>query len=242
MKYLDFFDNNRSFYDNFFHLTMKEGLIYSLDYDIFINKLERLLEKYDIDSNIDKSEEYVKLYIKIEKPKHKLFNKTLINLINNCGYFVSKLIDINNENSIKSILESKNNEFLFFFQKRFDVPKNIKGKLYHSTTKYYYDKIKRTGLSPKTQKMISNDLDRIYLTSNLSESIDFCTQKRFFYKKKYLNNNLFNMDIYKWVILEIYIFSIPDIKLYEDPKMDNSYYTYDFIPFYSMKIKKNITF
>ena len=50
------------------------------------------------------------------------------------------------------------------------------------------------------------------------------------------------MDINKWVVLEIDITSIPDIKLYEDPKMFNSYYTYDFIPSYAIRIKQRINF
>lgn len=242
IKEFNFFNKDSSLYNNFFHLKMKEGLIYSLDYDIFNNKLENLLKKYNVKFNIKIANEYVSLYIKLEKLNHKNFNKLIIDLINNCGYFISKLIDINSGKNIKSILESENEEFLFFFQKRFDIPKDLKGNLYHSTTEHYYNKIKGTGLSPKTQKMISNDLDRIYLSDNLEESIDFCTQKRFFYKQKYRNNNLFNMDINKWVVLEIDIFSIPDIKLYVDPKMDNSYYTYDFIPFYSIKIIKKLNF
>jgi hypothetical protein len=242
IKKFNFFNENSSYFDKFFHLTMKEGLIISVDYNFFIEKLENILKKEIKQYNIKQIEEYIELYIDLTNVNHKNFDKQLYELINTTGYFKSKILDIKEDKDIKSILDSNNNEFIVYFQKRFDIPKKVSGNLYHSTTKQYYEKIKRTALSPKTQKMISDDLDRIYLTDNLAEAIDFCTQKRFFYKKKYNNIDLFNMNIDKWVVLEIDIFSIPDIKLYEDPKMDNSYYTYDVIPFYAMKIEREINF
>lgn len=242
IKNFNFFNDDASYFDKFFNLSMKEGLIHSIDYNLFIEKLKNILNTQNINYNIKDTDEYVELHINLKDVNHKKFNNLLYSLLNNAGYFISKLIDIKQDKEIKSILISKNDEFLIYFQKRFDIPKKISGNLYHSTTKHYYEKIKRTGLSPKTQKMISNDLDRIYLTDNLAEALDFCTQKRFFYKKKYKDTPLFDMNINDWVVLEIDIFSIPDIKIYEDPKMENSYYTYDFIPFYAIKIKKELNF
>ena len=243
IRNFNFFNDAASYFDKFFHLSMKEGLIISVEYEFFIDKLEKLLDNYDnITFKILQKNEYVELYINLKNINRKNFDKRLHEIINTTGYFKSRIIDMKNNEEIKSILISKNDDFLIYFQKRFDIPKKITGNLYHATTKYYYEKIKRTGLSPKTQKMISEDLDRIYLTDNLAEALDFCTQKRFFYKKKYNNIDLFNMNIDDWVILEIDIYSIPDIKLYEDPKMENSYYTYDFIPFYAIKIKREIKF
>lgn len=197
----NFFNNDASYFDKFFHLNMKEGLIVSVEYNFFIDRLKKLLDNYNnINFRITQKEEYIELYINLENINHKKIDKQLYEIIHNTGYFIYKLIDIKEDKEIKSILISKNDEFIFYFQKRFDIPKKISGNLYHSTTKYYYDKIKKTGLSPKTQKMISNDLDRVYLTDNLAESLDFCTQKRFFYNKKYKNIDLFNMNIDDWVI------------------------------------------
>jgi hypothetical protein len=242
IKKYKFFNEDSSLYDKFYSLSIKEGLIHSVDYDFFIEKLNNLLNQYDVEFNIQQKDEYVELYVNLKNIIHKDFDKKIQELLNNCGYFTSNLIDTQIDNKIKSILISKNDEFIYFFQKRFDVPKDTPKILLHSTTKYYYEKIKRTGLSPKSQKMISDDLDRLYLTDNLAEALDFCTQKRFFYKGKYKDMKLFDMNIDSWVVLEIDIYSIPDIKLYEDPKMSNSYYTYDFIPFYAIKVKKEIDF
>jgi hypothetical protein len=222
---------------------MKEGLIISVEYDFFIDKLKKFLNNYNnIIFNIIQKDEYVELYINLKDNNHKIFDKKIYEIINTTGYFISNLIDIKNDIKIKNILNSKNDEFLIYFQKRFDIPKETKKRLFHSTTKQYYEKIKRTGLTTKTQKIISDDLERLYLTDNLTEAIDFCTQKRFFYKNKYRNIIKFDMNIDEWVILEIDIFSIPDIKLYKDEKMSNSYYTYDFIPFYAIKIEREINF
>jgi len=239
LKKFKFFNKDTDDFHNLLHLTMKEGLIVSVDYDMFISKLKKLLNKYKYNYKIEHDDNVIKLVININDNK-KNFNKELTSLLNNTGYFISGIID--NQIKIKSVLLSKNKKFEMFFNKRFDVPKNVSDILYHATTNHYYQKIKKSALSPKTQKMISNDLDRIYLTDNLAEALDFCTQKRFFIKNKYKNITLFNMDINNWVVLAIDIKSIPDIKLYIDPKMDHSYYTYDVIPSYAIRIEKEVNF
>lgn len=241
-KFEEFFNEDASLFDKFFNWKMKEGLIISIDYDMFKDKLSDLLNKYDVVYTISNTNEFVKLNVNLKYTNHKIFSKKIQELLNIAGYFIANLIDIKIDDKIDSILDSKNSEFIYFFQKRFDVPQNTPERLFHATTIHYYEKIKRTGIEAKTQKMISNDIERVYLTDNLVEAMDFCTQKRFFYKKKNSKIELFNMNIDKWVILEIDIYSIPDIKLYKDEKMDNSYYTYDFIPFYAFKVVKEINF
>jgi hypothetical protein len=241
IKY-EFFNYKASFFDKLFYWKIKEGLIQSVDYDIFSDKLKKLIDNYNTDYNIEQKDEYITLLINLENIDHKHFNNRLTEFINNTGYFKSVIIDIKDSIKVESILNSKNDKFLFYFQKKFDIPQNTPERLYHATTSYYYEKIKRTGLTTKSQKMISDDLERIYLTDDLSTATEFCTQKRIFYKTKYKNVDLFNMNIDKWVVLEIDIYSIPDIKLYKDEKMSYSYYTYDFIPFYSIKLIKEIDF
>ncbi|MCK9417121.1 hypothetical protein M0Q97_10735 [Candidatus Dojkabacteria bacterium] len=242
IKDFKFFNEDANCFDKFFHLTMKEGLIRSVEYDIFSEKLKNTLDNFECEYDIKTTDKYVKLIIDVQNINKKHFEKQLSDIVNNMGYFESKIIDFDNFNEIKSLSFSKNKKFLIFFQKRFDVPQNTPDRLYHATTKHYYEKIKKTGLTTKSQKMISNDLDRLYLTDNLAEALDFCTQKRFFYKQKYNKIKKFDMNIDDWVILEIDISSIPDIKLYKDEKMDNSYYTYDFIPWYAVKIFEEINF
>jgi hypothetical protein len=237
----EFFNKEADMFTNLFHMKMKEGLIQSVDYDFFINKLDLLLKKYDLIYEIDKMKEYVSLSIDISNVNRKQFDKNLKSLLSNTGYITSGMID-NDGEKIISFINSKHNIFKILYQKRFDIPKKTPNILYHATTKHYYEKIKKTGIETKHQDMVSYDIDRIYLTDDLAEALDFCTQKRFFLKNKYKNLEFFNMNINSWVILEIDISSIPDIKLYEDPKMSNSYYTYEFIPFYAMRIKQELNF
>lgn len=114
--------------------------------------------------------------------------------------------------------------------------------LYHLTLKDFYDKkIKLKGLIPKSQHMVSNDLDRLYLSSDVNDIYNFITEKRLFLKKKYKNieeQYIPNLD--NWVILKIDLSSLPIFKLYKDTKMNNSYYTYDTIPFHAIGIEKEI--
>jgi hypothetical protein len=124
IKDFKFFNDDANCFDKFFHLTMKEGLIRSVDYDIFSEKLKNTLDKFDCEYDIKTTDEYIKLIINVENINKKHFEKQLNDIVNNMGYFESKLIDVASDNEIKSILSSKNNKFLIFFQKRFDIPQN----------------------------------------------------------------------------------------------------------------------
>jgi len=235
IKEFKFFNENATPFRQFLHLKMKEGLIHSVGYVFFIDKLKALIKKYNLDHEIFQKEEYVKVSIDI---KEKFFINELISLENNTGYFKSAIIN-KDGNKIKKLSKGV---FTIFFNKRFDIPANSPDYLYHATSKHYYEKIKLTGLYPKTQKMISDDLERLYLTDNLAEALSFCTDKRFFIKDKYKKDILFDMNIDEWLILLIDIKSIQDFKLYKDTKMNNSYYTYDVIPAYAIRIEKEINF
>lgn len=118
IKKFNFFNDAASYFYKFFNLTMKEGLIISVEYEFFIDKLKKLLNSYDnINFNILQKKEYVELYINLKNINHKIFDKQLYKIINNTGYFVSKLIDIKEDKEIKSILISKNYEFILNYMK-----------------------------------------------------------------------------------------------------------------------------
>lgn len=241
IKKFNFFNDKDSLFNKLFSLKMKEGLIYSVDYNVFVQKINNFLKNYNCNYDI-KIDNFVELSININNIDRKKFNGELVELLNNLGYEKARVVDIDDDKIVKSILSSNNKNFLIFFQKRFDLINKEPKELYHSTTEYYYNKIKKKGLVTKSQNMVSDDLDRIYFTDKLAEALDFCTQKRFFYKNKYRNIDLFDMNIDKWVILEIDFKSIPDFKLRVDPKMNNSYYTYSYIPPYAIKIVKTLNF
>jgi hypothetical protein len=220
-------------------------------YDIFIEKLKKLLLKYieeDCFYLTNKNDEYIILSLVISEisksVRYKLSNE-LFSLLNSTGYFISQAVDeMGNKIDLKTLTPSKGGDVFVYFNKKFDIPMNTPDILYHVTTKKIYDeKIKRIGIVPKTQKMVSEDLDRIYLTDDINKAHDFCVEKRHFIKKKYNNKaQKYNIDVDNWVILGVDIKSINKIKIYKDTKMDNSYYTFENIPVYSIRVEKYINF
>jgi hypothetical protein len=248
LKHLKYFNNDFDLFHHLTYLSMKEGLIYSANYDIFKEKLNNLMLLY-LDNDyfyIDiKEDKYISLYFdKSDLSKKNIFNltKKITNLNNTLGYFISLAVDENGFRINSLSLKGGNNNIIFYFNKIFDIPENTPMILYHLTLKDFYDKkIKLKGLIPKSQHMVSNDLDRLYLSSDVNDIYNFITEKRLFLKKKYKNieeQYIPNLD--NWVILKIDLSSLPIFKLYKDTKMNNSYYTYDTIPFHAIGIEKEI--
>jgi hypothetical protein len=247
MKEFEFFNKHTNTFNQFLNLTMKEGLINSVSYEVFIEKLTTILLKYTSNDYFfidNKNDEYVYLNLILvglnKKEKYNLF-KEIQSFLNNSGYFISQVV---NDNGFKIDMVNLeiNNELHIFFNKRFDIPTNTPNILYHTTLKEYYDnKIKNIGLIPKTQKMVSDDLERLYFTDNLNDAEKFIDLKYITLRKKYKNISMFkNIDLKKWTILAIDVKSLGDIKIYKDTKMENSYYTYQTIPPYSIRIEKEI--
>lgn len=245
-----YFNNDFNFFYHLMYLEMKEGLIHSVDYEKFKEKLNNLLLLYFEEDyfyiNI-KNDEYISLYFdKSSLSKNQIFNltKQITQLNNTLGYFISKSVDDNSFEINNLTLNGGNSEnIIFYFSKIFDIPENTPYIIYHLTLKEFYEKkIKNKGLNPKSQHMVSNDLDRLYLSSDINELYDFIAEKRNFLKNRYKKiKDIFKPDLDNWLILKIDLSSIPVFKLYKDTKMDNSYYTYESIPFHAIGIEKEIT-
>jgi hypothetical protein len=248
LNHLKYFNDDFDLFHHLTYLSMKEGLIYSATYDIFKEKLNNLMLSYLNDEYIFidiKNDEYISLYFdKSELSKKNIFDltKKITNLNNTLGYFISLAVDDNGFKIDSLSLKGGNNNIILYFNKIFDIPENTPLILYHLTLKdFYIKKIKLKGLIPKSQHMVSNDLDRLYLSSDINELCNFIPEKRIFLKKKYRNigeQHIPNLD--NWVILKIELSSLPFFKLYKDTKMNNSYYTYDTIPFHAIGIEKEI--
>lgn len=216
----------------------EEGLIKSVEYDFFIDKVRSFLTQFDIEFDINLIEKNESNTIELQldflnlKNKIELY-KRLLQLTNNLGYFVSSYIDVTtkdfivnkrqpNLNSIKSI-----RAFVLFFNKKFDLELYINNitKFYHVTPReIYLKKISKIGLIPKHHDMISSDLDRIYLSVSIDDCYSFMYEKR-----NHLNK--IGIEINNFVILEIDITLIAaNINIYKDPKQKNAYYTQEPIP------------
>jgi hypothetical protein len=249
LKDFKHFNKEANFFNKFLNLSMKEGLILSVSYNMFIEKLKNLLLKY-IDEEYfhitNNKEEYIILSLMIynlnKKDRYKLSNE-LFSLLNNNGYFISQAIDeLGDKIDLKTLMPSKGDDIFIYFNKKFDVPMGTPDILYHVTTKTNYEeKIKSVGIVPKTQKMVSNDLDRVYLIDDINKAYDFCVEKRHFIKKKYgIKIQKYGINIDDWVILGVDMKAINKIKLYKDTKMDDSYYTFENIPPFSIRVEKEV--
>jgi len=204
---------------------IKEGLIMSVSYTVFTDKMTDLLNKYDIIFLIIKNSDAVKLELQVKKDK-KLYDE-FHSLLNLTGYYISLWYDDNNEKHISGIDVSSyinNKKLIIYFNKKYDFEDNgIKIYMYHVTEWSHEGSILRKGIFSKSQKQIDNHPERIYLFDSLDDAKSFSV----------------NFD--KPIIFKIDMRLVNKIKLYTDPKFPNidSFYTYDNIPKISLTKLEN---
>jgi hypothetical protein len=211
---------------------INEGLINSVSYTIFEEKLRDLLNKYEIEFEINRLPEYIKLDIVVKKNKF-LYND-LISLLNLCGYYISTYVgDDEKEEKTLDIYAYMNNKSLtIFFNKKYDFEESgIKVFMYHVTDSSLKNKILKDGLVAKSKKKIENHPERIYLFDSLNDAKEFAEEIR-----TNLGVDFMSKEI-KPIILKVDMRIVKNIKLYTDPKYPNkdAYYTYDNISFMALK-------
>lgn len=213
---------------------LNEGLIKSVDYDFAIDKINNLLNKYEVEGKCSLYEGKDRLILLIEDLNiyhKKIFYPNFISLLNNLGYYMSnyKIGHGNIENSKIDLIEfiNNNNTIIIHLNKKFDTEiGHISEFLYHVTEKQNIGRIKKRGLIDKSKNFIENHPERIYFFVNVDDCYDYIEFK--------------NLGI-NYHILKIDIKTLNNIKLYEDPKYVpyvKAYYTYDNIPPYSIEIIK----
>jgi len=218
--------------NEFNYNLLNEGLIMSVDYVIFISKMNDILKKYNINGYCDLYIGKDRVILKIDENhiyKRKIFFQNLSNLLNQTGYFVSNY-KINDDKleigDIDISLFVNNSNLLLYLNKRFDSEYgHIPEFLFHVTENKYLDKITKQGIINKSKKYIENHPERIYLFSNLEDCYDYIDFK----------------ELSDFIILKIDVKTLKNIKLYDDPKYQptiNAYYTYDNIPPFSIEIIK----
>ena len=216
--------------NEFNYNLLNEGLIMSVDYVIFISKMNDILKKYNINGYCDLYIGKDRIIFKIDENdihKRKIFFQNLSNLLNQTGYFVSNY-KINDDKleigDVDISLFVNNSNLLLYLNKRFDSESGyIPEFLFHVTENKYFDKIIKQGIINKSKKYIENHPERIYLFSNLEDCYDYIDFK----------------ELSDFTILKIDVKTLKNIKLYDDPKYQptiNAYYTYDNIPPFSMEI------
>jgi hypothetical protein len=206
-----------------------DGLIYSYSHSKFSEKLTNILNKYGIrDYEIIVSDEGV--FLTNFKPiKDKYLFSEIIRLLNLSGYYISSYKNDNKliTSSLGVDIFMNSTKLDIVFNKNFDFEDTgIKLILYHVTDFKFINKIKKQGLIVKSNKMLDNHPERIYLFDSINDMEGFIINKSFYEKD-------FNP-----VRLKIDVKTLPKLKLYKDPKYPSidAYYTYDNIPSYSINI------
>ena len=187
-------------YNDFKNTIIIEGLIKTYPNDKSLNVILRKFS--ELKGEIEEDGE-----IYLEGDFTELSN--YLPLINNLGYFISKLT-INGNNWIKDF-DDNTKPIALFLEPKYDVEISIKPSfLYHATPLKNKNSILKYDMIPKSQSKISNHPERIYLTKE--------------YKMVYMFGMTFNEP---FIICKIDTNEL-DIKLYRDVNASsNSYYTMD---------------
>jgi len=204
--------NDKEIYDNFKNTIIVEGLIKTYPNNLSLNII---LKKYpELEGNIEPDGEiYLQGYFT------KLIN--YLPIINNLGYFISKLT-LNGTDWIKNF-DDNTKPIAIFLEPKYDILiNNIPPFLYHTTLKKNTNSILHYGLIPKNISKLSNHPDRIYLTDNIKIA------------------NAFGLTFEEpFIILEINTKNLK-INLYRDINLSNNgFYTLDNIKKERIKIIYN---
>ena len=214
---------------------VKEGLIVSWDYKIFVKKLTDLFTKYNKNLRIDQDHRGVMLVIAKGTFNKKLYEE-LLSLLKVSGYIISyfyyqydkgPITRAPNENDIFNFTQ----DYIYInIIKKFDIENygGVPEYLYHVTRSIYLSKIEKNGLIPKSQAKIEKHPERIYVTDSLDGAENF----------KGLLEDMYDVD--DFVILEINTKLLKNIKLHYDPTYFESQFDYENSPFKAFYTYDNI--
>ena len=160
-----------------------------------------------------------------------------IEQLNTYGWFPSKIFSYKNEKDydtnknknsnkysevyLKNLLNTKFYVTYVIFEAKFDMEviwSDLPQILYHISPKFYFDKIKKLGICPKTQNKLSTYPDRIYLGLNKDGLLPIARKIKFLKYTKEKNNDKYeNAYINDFIIYPISKDSLRRYKFYKDP-------------------------
>lgn len=223
---------------------LEEGLISTYPCDRTINMLckKYFLESWRVQKNIRKDidENIPLITVILDKNTDNNRVGSIINFMNACGYFAITKFLINKESP---------NYGTITFEPKFteDISDDIREKykvLYHSTPAILLNKIKKNGLMPCSKNSLFMYPDRVYCMKGNSLTMD---QVRALYRIQMERNSTHPEEKnpnerLKYVLLTIDVSKIPDnVKIYKDPTLRDSFYTYDNIPPYAIVVETPFT-
>jgi hypothetical protein len=223
--------------------SINEGLIKTNDGEkslkYTIDTLKKL--KFDVDGDIKDNLISIKFnnFRFIDKSKlDDLFDMLSSLMVNKFGWFPSSMsLDLSNglnrlkrydESEIK-IKSSTISTLTIEYDSKFDEVIEYFGDLYHLSIQEYEDKILKSGLFPKSKSKLSSHIDRVYLCKNIQDCKNLIPQMKLHYSEERdinhfeLGNKKWNKNT-KWIIFKI---NNTSLKLFNDPRYEDGYYTMD---------------
>ena len=184
---------------------LSEGLIISVDYELFYSKIEDYLFnnkiefeiKYEYLDNFNKpiktfikDKQITSIHLKVDKININQY-KNLLKLINMLGYYISSYYIDNLIHKGNLNINNFKNSFYLIINKKFDYDFTEKiDFLYYITSIKNLEKIKKIGLIPKNKNNIDNYTDKIYFLIKYDED-EFTYLANAKYNHYFKNNYLF---------------------------------------------------
>lgn len=240
--------------------VLYEGLIRTASLDFTIVLLKRWFKMYGMSDrhgvnlrymSISKTQDdTLNVYILPFINKKEII-KNFLTYINTLGYFISTIVskktsDKNfisekfTEDKLYSFMNQYNDlDYIYVsLEAKFDIEvdsKDFPDKLYHITRQEVIPKIKRRGLSPRTESKISTHPEKIYFGIEYERIINLVNKFKDQAKLRGKNDQ-------KFAVLEIETKSVPHLRLFEDPNYKGyGYYGLVNVPPNAIKIvKENI--
>jgi hypothetical protein len=212
-----------------FVVMIKDGLITTHNLNKCDSIIDRTLSDLKIWYNVEFNYNDGLFKVLFEETLNENQLEYMFHIFNNLGYYISYYKIYNTKKMVKSfpwisvnlfLKESKNKDKCeLFFDSKYDEELKYKpDNLYHVTKIENLNKIKKNGLIPKYDKKGDWRLDRIYFSLNKKDVFKIKEQNEF--RDKMYGNN------FKYVVLEIDINNIGNLKLYKDPR-SSGVYTYN---------------
>lgn len=238
-NYSKYFDESDFDVPNKRQEPITEGLIVTHPLNKSVDIIER--QGYDV-ILIDSSKFKNRFFVEFDLRIHNIAE--LLKLTNNLGWYCGQIrkTDEPHNNGVKftqSNLKSlayNTGLCLLLFEPKYDIELNLSDYpyLYHYTPKTNIEKIRKFGLTPKTQNKVANHPDRIYLTFTLKSAERFGKNiiNRFNPDKKLQSKSGCILAVNTDVLTS-------NTKIYQDPNFyEEGCFTLNSIPPYALTVVK----
>ncbi|MFA5154458.1 MAG: hypothetical protein WC554_18080 [Clostridia bacterium] len=212
--------------------ALYEGLIFTHSLKDTSSIISKLIPKYGFKYEFLKNEGNSFPYIKISFIKDNS-QRTISNVsqyLNNCGWFIADIIDINNnsfhkKNEIENIDKIKDINYIIY-RAKFDTEIDLKQWpkfLYHITPYKNFKNIMKNGLIPKNENKLIKHEEYVHLYDINNSNFSLYELTKTLDAARIKNKNIEEIEN-KYVILKIDMSWLTHYKLFCDPDLNFSYF------------------